>query len=316
MREKNDISRRDFIKKGTVGTAGMIGSISIDARTSNSGPPSPKEAPELSKGQKFKRICISTWAFNRWIRPGEGQGEPRITLLDFPRFIDYCYGVKNLELCNAHFDSMELGYLDKLIKSMFDAESKVRNIAVSTRIDLANPEREARLESVETAKKWVDLARYIGSPSVRFDVGGKAEGTLEEKINAAIDSYTRLSDYGAEKNVKILIENHAGGIATDYRNLLRVFAGVNSPFLEPLNDLGNFPNAEDQRSGIRDFCAISGWICHVKPPRFIELEECFEILRECGFHGYCSIESPLEIRETELRKEGIGKMLDRVLKCL
>lgn len=304
--KERDLGRRDFL---AVGALGIVGIIRGEFGMYNFNSPFIESKSESPRSQKFKRICISSWAFNRWIRPRAGKGAVKLILLDFPKFIIDNYGVKNLELCQVHFASTDENYLNKLTKAVFESGFKVRNIPCDIRINLSNPVREARLSDVETAKEWVDIAKYVGSPSIRYNVG-RGTGT-DEEIKATIDLFTILSDYGAEKNIKILIENHGGGIATDYRNLLKIFKTVDSPFLEPLNDIANYPNAEDSRKGIREFFAISGWICHIKRTRHIELEEALKIVRESGFHGYCSIEG---IMGGEDIKEGVREMINIVLR--
>lgn len=309
-------TRREFIGKSAVCTAGMVSAMGFNVNSSSSGL---KEESELTKSRKFKRICISSWALRRYIRPGKGQGAPKINLIDFPGFIDDSFGVKNLELLEAHFDSTDIGYLDKLIKAMSETGTKVRNIPCGLGIDLSDPDKETRLKDVETAKKWVDIANYIDSGSLRYNVGGKRGGTKKEQIEAAIDSFSRLADYGAERNVKILIENHAGGLSTHYQDLVTVFKAVNSPFFEPLNEPGNFLGTEDAKNGMREYFKLSGWICHIRPLqniKYITIEEVIKIMNESGYHGYCSIESCWDIQTRKDLEEGISEMINLTLKCL
>ncbi|HDY88141.1 MAG TPA: hypothetical protein ENH82_08525, partial [bacterium] len=139
------------------------------------------------------------------------------------------------------------------------------------------------------------------------------------QIKAAIDSFSRLADYGAERNVKILIENHAGGLSTRYQDLVTVFKAVNSPFFEPLNEPGNFLGTEDARNGMREYFKLSGWLCHIRPLQGIEyitIEEVIQIMNESGFHGFCSIESCWDIQTRKDLEEGIREMINLTLKCL
>jgi len=312
----SNLTRREFFSKSAVCTAGIIGAKGFSVNSFSS---VAKEESESAKNREFKRICISSWACRRYIRPRKGKGAPKLSLLDFPKYIDDNFGVKNLELIEAHFDSTDIGYLDKLIKAMSETGTKARNIPCGLRIDLSDPDRETRLKDVETAKKWIDIANYIDSGSLRYNVGGKRGGTKQEQIEAAIDSFSRLADHGAERNVKILIENHAGGLSTHYQDLVTVFKAVNSPFFEPLNEPGNFLGTEDAKNGMREFFKLSSWMCHIRPLQGIEyitIEEVFKIMNESGYHGFCSIESCWDIQTRKNLEEGIREMINLTLKCL
>lgn len=103
--------------------------------------------------------------------------------------------------------------------------------------DLATPNEEERNQAVENHKKWVDAAQFLGAHSIRVNLFGSDDP--EEWKTAAIDGLTKLSNYAAEKDINVLVENH-GYLSSNAQLLVEVMEGVNLPNAGTLPDFGNF----------------------------------------------------------------------------
>ena len=101
----------------------------------------------------------------------------------------------------------------------------------------ASTDANTRNKGVENHHRWVDAAKFLGCNSIRVNAGGT--GTPEEVANAAVESLTRLSEYGAKQDINIIVENH-GGISSNGKWLTGVMARVNMKNCGTLPDFGNF----------------------------------------------------------------------------
>ncbi len=104
---------------------------------------------------------------------------------------------------------------------------------------------------LEKAKEWIDISSFLGAPVIRIDTpfyGKEGQRTAEELIEEAVDFYGQCADYGGDRGVTVLIENHGGPIG-NATVMLRIINEVNSEWLKILLDTGNFgydDNAYDQ----------------------------------------------------------------------
>jgi len=70
-----------------------------------------------------------------------------------------------------------------------------------------------RLEGLKDVQKKMRVAKYLGAPVIRINLGGPGKGIADEVgVENCIDSFKRLLPLAKELNVKMTIENH--GTAT------------------------------------------------------------------------------------------------------
>lgn len=103
--------------------------------------------------------------------------------------------------------------------------------------DLASPSEEERDQAVDNHKKWVDAAQFLGAHAIRVNLFGSNEP--EEWKTGATDGLQKLSDYAAEKNINVLVENH-GYLSSNAKLLVEVMENVDRPNAGTLPDFGNF----------------------------------------------------------------------------
>ena len=182
--------------------------------------------------------------------------------------------------------------------------------------DIGNPNQEERQADIEMLKMWIDIAAELGSPSVRFNSGHinyDSNGHLD--LSICIDSYRKLAEYGAKKNVVITMENH-GGATEQPEACVAIFEGVNHPNFQLTPDFGNFHLGEKMYQGIDMMFSCGKPLCtHVKTYAFspeygegcdshTDFKRMAEIARKHHFTGWYSIEC----------NGACGKDLDNVIR--
>lgn len=117
----------------------------------------------------------------------------------------------------------------------YDVENVL--IMVDGEGELASPSEEERNEAVDNHKKWVDAADFLGAHAIRVNLFGSDEP--EEWKTAAEEGLRKLSNYAAEKNINVLVENH-GYLSSNAGLLVKVMENVGMENCGTLPDFGNF----------------------------------------------------------------------------
>ncbi|MDH5379711.1 MAG: sugar phosphate isomerase/epimerase [Cyclobacteriaceae bacterium] len=256
------------------------------------------------KPEMFFKISLAEWSYHKALQANE------FTNLDFPgKAVEL--GINAVEYVSVFFDGNEQDqdYLNKL-KSITDSLG-VTNvlIMVDREGNLGDLDEAKRIESVENHYKWVDAAKFLGCHSIR--VNARGEGTSEEVKAAAIDGLSRLSEYGAEKGINIIVENH-GGYSSDGTWLTEVIKGVNNPFCGTLPDFGNFRIEEgkyyDIYKGMEEMMPFAKGVSakayafdngpesavttggHGSEDGIIDFGRIMKIVKDAGYTGYVGIE--------------------------
>lgn len=173
-----------------------------------------------------ERLGLSGWTYCQMFKAGA---------IDLFGFIDEAseLSVRYIEINDVFIDDISWPYLDKLRNYTKKKNVCIVQMLVDSVKDLASVDDFKRESSIVYAKQWIDIARYIGIESIRFNTG---EGDLEK----CIDSYITITDYAENKGLKVLIENH-NGLSSDADSLKRIFDTVSdrSNALYFLFDTGN-----------------------------------------------------------------------------
>ena len=155
-----------------------------------------------------------------------------------------------------------------------------------------------RKKAVEHAKKWVDVAVALGSPSVRTSIA-EAKNT-KPNVETAAESLRALVDYAASKNVLVNLEND-NLVSEDAFFIVKVIEKMNHPYLHALPDFCNSMTGGDEKFNYDAVTAMFQHaynICHVKDSEVgdqgkvfrVDLKKTFEILKASQYKGYCSME--------------------------
>ena len=223
-----------------------------------------------------------------------------ITMLDFPQFTrDHFPGVTHMDLFSGLFgdvtdDSMYAGrtfdpmmpsarkWLDRMAAVMAKTGVKCQHISNNAPTNLAGPDEEARKAGVAIAKRWLEGCAVLGVKSMRMNstsaLGppirpnaiprGPGDGyprnvDLVPMLNAAIESYKEMADFGGNLGIRVTIENH-WGLAADPQNIRIILDEVNHPYCEASPDFGNWEHEHMLFHGLKALAPYAHTNVHAK----------------------------------------------------
>ena len=222
MVRSRTVDRREFL----AATAAAI----VASRASAADPPTP--APLF-------RISLAEWSLHRTLFAG------KLDNLDFPRAAKQ-FGITAVEYVNQFFKdkAKDAAYLADLAKRA--ADEGVTNVLIMCDGlgNLGDPDAAARTKAIENHFPWVEAAKRLGCQSIRVNAASK--GSAEEQQKLAADGLTRLSDYAAQMQMAVIVENH-GGLSSNGEWLAGVMKLVNKPNCGTLPDFGNFHDYDRYR---------------------------------------------------------------------
>jgi sugar phosphate isomerase/epimerase len=240
-------------------------------------------------------------------------------LTEFPAMVRERFNLRNIEPLDSHFHSLEPAYLGELRNAVEKAGCRVINIPAGVRASLYDPDAAKRKTGVDNAKKWVDAAVALGSPSIRVHIQG-ARGVQPDVARAA-ESLRTIAGYGAEKNIVINLENDDPK-TEDAFYLVKVIEAVNSPYLHGLPDFCNSMlngNEKYNYDSVAAMFAHAYNISHVKDSEVdngkvfrVDVGKTFVIAKQAGYRGYFSMEWEGEGGPYE----GTQKLIDASMKYL
>ena len=272
------LNRRAFIKKtleasAALGLAGQITSCS---------------------SEPLFKISLAEWSFHRMLFDGG------MKHLDFPVAAKRQFGIEAVEYVNQFFmdKAQDQKYLAEL-KKIADNEG-IRGLLImcDREGNLGDPVLHQRTTAVENHYKWVEAAKFLGCHSIR--VNARSEGSYDDQMKLAADGLRRLTEFGAQHEMNVLVENH-GGLSSNGKWLASVIEMVDHPRCGTLPDFGNFRiNAEeeyDRYQGIKELMPYAKAVS-AKSMEFdengneanIDYYKMMKIVTEASYHGYVGIE--------------------------
>jgi sugar phosphate isomerase/epimerase len=296
------ISRRTFAKRlgaASVGVTTGFASSELLASANTAAQKSPNvNFPRAARD----RLAVAAWPFRAYIdsptNSDRDPNKPSMDLKDFGAYVVKTFQVNGIEPYNLHFSSTTPEYLASFRNAVAKTGAHSVNIAVDQEKSFYDADRATRQAAVAYAKKWIDVAVAIGSPSIRTNLA--AAKNTEPNLANAIESMKEVASYGASRNVVVHMEND-NLVSEGAFFIVKVIDGTGNPYLHALPDFAN-----SMMSGNADFAyrAITAMfedaygICHVKDGDFdqngkdypIDLAKTFGILKASGYRGYCSIE--------------------------
>jgi sugar phosphate isomerase/epimerase len=208
------------------------------------------------------------------------------------------FNVRNVEPHYRHFRSLTPAYLARFRQSLTQANVHVVNIAVGGEASFYDADPATRQEAIAFAKKWVDVAAAIGSPSIR--VHNERAPNSAPNVERTAESLRQVTEYAARNNIVVNLEND-DLVSEDAFFLVKAIEAVDSPFLRALPDFANSMlsgNADFNYRALEAMFQHAYCICHVKDGEVddqgkafsVELRKSFDILKASGYRGYCSME--------------------------
>src|SRR3990172_8057960 len=163
--------------------------------------------------------------------------------------------------------------------------------------DLGDPNDSKRTTAVENHYKWCEAAKFLGCHSIR--VNARSQGSYEEQLERAVDGLRRLSEFGAQHGMNVIVENR-GGLSSNGKWLAAVMQEVGLPNCGTLPDFGNFRISPDEEydcyQGVKELMPYAKGVS-AKSHAFdaagnetqIDYPRIMKIVLDAGYHGYVGI---------------------------
>ncbi len=190
-------------------------------------------------------ISLAQWSLHRMLRAN------KLDPLDFAKTTKEDYGIDAIEYVNSF-------YKGKTTDKEYCAELKkradglgVQNVLIMCdgEGNLGDPDAAKRQQAVENHYKWVELAKYLGCHTIR--VNAHSRGSPEEQRDLCADGLRKLTEFGAQHEINVIVENH-GGLSSNSAWLVDVMKKVAHPRCGTLPDFGNFPNNVDRYKSVEE----------------------------------------------------------------
>lgn len=310
-------SRREFLGRASLLT------FAFGHATFSSGA-APREPHLDFPAAPRARLSVTSYPFREFIASPANHGrdpkQPGMDLKEFPGMIAQRFDVHNINPLLDHFASTEPAYLDAFRKAVEDAGSHMADLGLGGRKfwDADPAQREA---AVNYGKHGIDIAIAVGSPSVRQHLSGSRG--VQPDVDLAAKSLGKLADYGASKNIVVILENDSA-IVEDPFTIVKIIEKVNNPYLRALPDLGNSlegGDADFNKRGVTGMFKHAFNMSHVKDEVMgaggksykVDLPGLFAVAKDSGYKGYFSMEFEIRLADPYV---GTQRLIDETLKYL
>ena len=288
------LDRRTFLSRtaAAAGAVSLVGPVASDRQD-------PEARPGAAGGADAAKpfeISLAQWSLHRSLR---GQQEPKLDNLDFAKAARG-FGIGAIEYVNQFFKDKaeDRKYLAEMRK-VADGEG-VRSLLIMCDGEgrLGDPDEARRIQAVENHHRWVEAAKFLGCHSIR--VNAASGGSYEEQMERAADGLRRLTEFAAEHDMNVLVENH-GGLSSNGAWLAGVMKKVDHERCGTLPDFGNFrvsrDEAYDRYQGVAELMPFAKAVS-AKSHAFDEdgnetatdYRKMMKIVLDAGYHGFVGIE--------------------------
>ncbi len=316
MIDPKRFNRRDFMKTSAVGAAGLslfpMACAQPDSVADGSAAPAP------AAGAPLFEISLAQWSLHKALYAGE------MSNLEFPVMTKQAWGITAVEYVNSFMrdESRDPRYVEEL-RLTTEGEG-ITNVLIMCDGEghLGDPDEAARIQAVENHYRWVEIARELGCHSIR--VNAQSSGDRDTQRDLAADGLRRLTEFGEQANINVIVENH-GGLSSNGAWLAEVMRAVDHPMCGTLPDFGNFNMGEewggwyDIYQGTEELMPFAKAVS-AKSHNFDEegnerekdYMRLMRIVLDAGYRGYVGI----EYEGTEMgESEGISATLDLLNRC-
>ena len=240
------------------------------------------------------KMSLAQWSLHRALYGGE------LDNLDFARGARQDYGLDAVEYVNQFFKdkAKDQDYLKQMKQRAADAGVRSLLIMVDGEGALGAPDEKQRRQAVENHYQWVEAAKFLGCHSIR--VNAASEGSYDEQLKLAADGLRRLTEFGAQHDINVIVENH-GGLSSNGAWLTQVMKQVDHQRCGTLPDFGNFQLSEgkwyDRYQGVEELMPFAKAVS-AKSHDFdaqgnethTDYQRMLKIVVAAGYHGYVGIE--------------------------
>lgn len=235
-------------------------------------------------------ISLAQWSLHRRLRANQ------LDPIDFAKTAKNDFGIDAIEYVNSFYKgkAADKDYCAELKKRAAGFGVKSVLIMCDGEGNLGDPDDKKRQQAVENHYKWVELAKYLGCHSIR--VNAHSKGTPEQQRDLSADGLRKLTEFGAQHEINVIVENH-GGLSSNSEWLVEVMKKVNHPRCGTLPDFGNFPSNYDKYKGVEGMMPYAKGVS-AKSYDFdakgnetkIDYPRMMKIVLAAGYRGYVGIE--------------------------
>jgi L-ribulose-5-phosphate 3-epimerase len=250
-------------------------------------------ADDTAKEPLFKN-SLAQWSLHRAFMAKQ------LDPLDFAAIAKKDHGIEAVEYVNRFYKDIvkDRDRIGELKKRADDLSVKSLLIMCDDEGALGDPDAEKRLKAVENHYKWVEMAKTLGCHSIRVNAASK--GSPEEQTELAADGLRKLTEFGAQHDMNVIVENH-GGLSSNGAWLAGVMKKVDHPRCGTLPDFGNFSlgggKQYDRYQGVQELMPFAKGVS-AKSHEFDEngnetktdYRRMMKIVLDAGYRGHVGIE--------------------------
>lgn len=218
-----ELTRREALHRGSLAAAAVLA-----CRPGGWMTPQP-----ASQGGPLFKVSLAQWSLHRALR------SDKLDNLDFARVAREEFDIGGIEYVNQFFKDKaeDEAYLADMKQRCEDHDVTSLLIMCDGEGRLGDPDEKARTTAVENHFRWVTAAKTLGCHSIR--VNASSGGSWDEQVERAADGLRRLSEFAADHDLNVIVENH-GGLSSNGAWLSQVIEAVNLDNCGTLPDFGNF----------------------------------------------------------------------------
>jgi L-ribulose-5-phosphate 3-epimerase len=223
----------------------------------------------------------------------------RLDPLDFPR-VASSLGFDAVDIVSGFYAKKlkDRAHLSELKRRAASEAVWIALILVEGEGELGAPDEKGRRRAVESHKKWVEAAAFLGCHALC--VQATSRGNEDDQVAWVSDGLRRLCRFSDPFGIDILVENRAGFSASGSW-LVEVLNAVGHPRCGSRPSFGNFklPDGReyDRYQGVRElmpFARAVSATAHDFDERGEETRTSYaqmlKVVADAGYHGYVSLE--------------------------
>ena len=225
------------------------------------------------------------------------------SLADLPGIMRNELDMRVIDLNTSSLGPTTPAWLDKVRAAADAAGCVLTNLKMNQRgLDMNSPDPNVREKALRTYKRSIDAASHLG---IRWARPLPLKIRPDMRIHVA--SYRELADYGAERNVQLLVENY-GWMETEPNSVVKLIKAIDRD-VAACPDTGNWRDNPTRYAGLAatfplavtcDFKART--LSPTGEHPLYNLKRCFTIGHEAGFRGPWCLEHANADRKTLFRE--------------
>ena len=287
----SSIERRRFLQLSAATAAGLtLASQGLAQDGAAKTAAAQEKKPEGDKKPMLFRISLAQWSLHNTLFKG------KLDNRDFAKVARTEFKIGAIEYVNQFFKDKaeDKAYLAELKAKQEEHKVRALLIMIDGEGALGDVDEAKRQKAVENHYKWVEAAKTLGCHSIRVNAQ-TSEKDFETAKKLAADGLRKLSQFAAERDINVIVENH-GGLSSDGKWLSETIASVGLKNCGTLPDFGNFYDY-DRYQGVTDLMKYAKGVS-AKSYEFdaegnetkIDYAKMLKIVVDAGYKGFVGIE--------------------------